>query len=205
MKPTSRTVSLLKYFIDRKDEIIETSEIKFLREVSERAGRSLAALTTEAKQRMEAKLAQIEAEIFASEAKRNVSNVVVPPRYVETLKSRGLKVRVKHFRYARCCEKAVRISKYERKQQVKQGTIDLHAPFPPDILQRGGETHVSITFPDGRVTEGVAVCSRSDPYNKRLGVYLAAKRALKAAKDVAAEVNPTPSGGAPTTEASSGI
>ncbi len=197
MKPTSRTVSLLKYFIDRKDEIIETSEIKFLREVSERAGRSLTVLTTEAKERLNAKLAQIEEEIAASAAKQGVSSVVVPPRYVETLKRRNLKVRVKHYRWGyheitnlypfipRTEPKLVRVSKYERKTK---GLIPPH----PILEQFGGETHVSITFPDGRVTEGVAVCSRSDPYCKKLGVFVACKRALKAAKDGSAEVNPTP-------------
>lgn len=97
-----------------------------------------------------------------------------PKRFVETLRTRGIKVRVQHYRWVsdlsaqRFGWELARVSKFDRKRSG-------NAPF---IGQNGGETHVSVQLPDGREAKGVAVCSTADLYNKRLGVWIAAKRAL---------------------------
>lgn len=101
-----------------------------------------------------------------------------PEQFVETLRARGIKVRVQHYRWVsdssaqRFGWELARVSKFDRKRSG-------HAPF---IGQNGGETHVSVQLPDGREAKGVAVCSTADLYNKRLGVWIAAKRALAALK-----------------------
>ena len=102
----------------------------------------------------------------------------IPEHFIETLRSRGITVRAKHYRWVTpktspwLDSLLVRISKHERKSA-------LNAPI---ILQNGGETYVTVTMPDGREADGVAVCSTADPYVKRLGVYLATKRALAVLK-----------------------
>lgn len=110
-----------------------------------------------------------------------------PERFVETLRARGIHVRVEHYRYTvlnplrpyadegthdESFPVLSRVSKHARKELA----------FPDLIFQNGGETHVTVTLQDGRKAKGVAVCSTADLYNKRLGVYLAAKRALAALK-----------------------
>jgi hypothetical protein len=102
-----------------------------------------------------------------------------PARFVEILRARGIKVRVQHYRWVDTFEGAElhRISKYNRKIDIKN-----LIPLDP-IFQNGGETHVSIQLQDGREAKGVAVCNTTDLYNKRLGVWIAAKRALAVLKD----------------------
>ena len=107
----------------------------------------------------------------------------VPERFVETLRAQGISVRARHYRWVIQEGMAVepilaRISKHDRKALA----ADLEKPYPPTILQNGGETHVTVTMPDGREAQGEAICSDKDLYNKRLGLYLAAKRALAALK-----------------------
>lgn len=102
-----------------------------------------------------------------------------PARFVETLRQRGIKVRVQHHRWSLPttnpweAPKLVRVSKYERKQLERL----------PIIFQNGGETHVSVQLPDGREAKGVAVCSTADQYHKKVGVYVATKRALASLKN----------------------
>lgn len=107
------------------------------------------------------------------------SNPPQPPeRFVEVLRQRGIKVRVAHYRWVADPAapwpgfELARVSKYARKS----------LRYRPEIGQNGGETHVTVQLPDGREAQGVAVCSTADLYNKRLGVYLAAKRALATLK-----------------------
>lgn len=99
-----------------------------------------------------------------------------PERFVETLRARGIKVRVQHFRWLDLPygEELSRVSKHERKTRGKGNVFE--------IFQNGGETHVSVQLPDGREAKGVAVCSTADQYRKKLGVFIAAKRALAALK-----------------------
>lgn len=102
-----------------------------------------------------------------------------PERFVETLRARGIKVRVQHFRWVQTFHgiDLYRVSKYGRKQETKNLIPNL------PIYQNGGETHVSVQLPDGREAKGVAVCSTADPYVKKLGVWIATKRALASLKN----------------------
>lgn len=50
---------------------------------------------------------------------------------------------------------------------------------PHGISCKGGKTVVQIRTPDGEELEGTAVCSNKENYNKKLGVSIAAGRALK--------------------------
>lgn len=99
-----------------------------------------------------------------------------PERFVETLRARGIKLRVQHFRWLDLPygEELSRVSKHERKMRGKGNVFE--------IFQNGGETHVSVQLPDGREAKGVAVCSTADQYCKKVGVYVATKRALAALK-----------------------
>lgn len=72
---------------------------------------------------------------------------------VHGLRKAGYKVRVLHFR--------------------KVGDTHLGA-----VSDRGGETVVQVTTPDGTELEGRAVCSDKDRYNKRVGVSVALGRAM---------------------------
>ena len=102
----------------------------------------------------------------------------IPEHFIETLRARGIKVRARHYRWV--CSKTspwldfqlTRISKHERKSAINA----------PVILQNGGETHVTVRLADGREADGIAECNVQDPYVKRLGVYIATKRALAALK-----------------------
>jgi hypothetical protein len=69
---------------------------------------------------------------------------------VEALRKGGFKVRVRHSRRMN----------------------------PTGINPRGGKTVVNLTTPNGIELEGVAVCSRKENFNKRLGVRIALGRAL---------------------------
>ena len=80
----------------------------------------------------------------------------VPERFVETLRAQGISVRARHYRWVIQEGMAVepilaRISKHDRKALA----ADLEKPYPPTILQNGGETHVTVTMPDGREAQGV--------------------------------------------------
>jgi hypothetical protein len=47
------------------------------------------------------------------------------------------------------------------------------------ISCKGGTTVIQVRTPDGTELEGIAVCSKEDNYNKKLGVSIALGRALK--------------------------
>ena len=116
------------------------------------------------------------------------STPCVPEGFVEILRAQGIKVRARHYRWVVAKGMATepvlsRISKHDRKALA----ADFDKPYPPTILQNGGETHVAVTMPDGREAEGEAICSDKDLYDKRLGVYLATKRALALLKRQIAE------------------
>lgn len=69
---------------------------------------------------------------------------------VESLRKMGWRVRVMHHR------------KYT----------------PSGINARGGKTVVEVTLPDGRDLVGISRCSRSENFDKRLGVRIALNRIL---------------------------
>lgn len=86
----------------------------------------------------------------------------------QTLRQNGVKVSVKHFRYA-----------------YKDGIYGLyhitnlnHKDFY-NIQTRGGETHVRLTFPNHIDHEAVSICSKSDAFCKRTGVAIAVDRINK--------------------------
>lgn len=47
--------------------------------------------------------------------------------------------------------------------------------------EKGGKTVVQVKTPDGIELEGIAVCSKKENYNKKLGVSIALGRALNGA------------------------
>ncbi len=49
--------------------------------------------------------------------------------------------------------------------------------------EKGGKTEITITFPDGSETIGVAECSKEDAFNRKLGVKIALGRALYKANE----------------------
>lgn len=100
----------------------------------------------------------------------STTTLIPPRRFVETLRKRGLKIRIRHLRYIAphgyLC--AVHRSVGQR--------------FGQATMTKGGETQVDIRLPDGREFHGEAKCSAEDTYNRRVGVWLAVKRALARAK-----------------------
>jgi len=109
-----------------------------------------------------------------------------PARFVETLRARGIKTRIHHYRYVDdpvIGTNLAHVSKYERKRRTELKNLNEIAFPPPHIFQNGGQTHVSVQLPDGREAKGVAVCSTADPYVKKLGVWIATKRALASLKN----------------------
>lgn len=79
---------------------------------------------------------------------------------VKSLRQQGYKVRVLHHRdYAY-------VHPPEKFDRVKR------------LMQKGGKTEVQILSPDGKSSEGIALCSPKDNYNKKLGVKIALNRAI---------------------------
>lgn len=85
---------------------------------------------------------------------------------VSQLRKEGAKVRVAHKRYS-----------YNYK--TMEDLYFSNELGGPDRHPKGGETIVQISLPDGRYLEGVAKCSLSDSYNRKVGVNIALGRALK--------------------------
>ena len=76
---------------------------------------------------------------------------------VKSLRKKGWKVRVMHFRKRKYTPFSFRNSK---------------------MSEKGGRTVVELTSPEGKNSEGTAFCHPDDNYNKKEGVKLALKRAL---------------------------
>jgi hypothetical protein len=83
---------------------------------------------------------------------------------IEQLRHSGYKVKVLHNRLYN--------GVYIWQNRVKQ----IDGPIDPDA--KGGSTMVIIDSPDGQHFEGVAICSKKENYNKRMGVKIALGRAL---------------------------
>ena len=85
---------------------------------------------------------------------------------VQQLRNTGYKVRVLHNRL------------YNGYQKWQVGSRDRAAfsgmPIEPD--SKGGSTEVVIDSPDGKHFHGVAICSKKENYNKKLGVKIALGR-----------------------------
>lgn len=82
---------------------------------------------------------------------------------VQDLRNRGYKVRVLHNRLYRG---------YYRWQAANQS--DYNGPINPD--SKGGSTEIIIDSPKGEHYQGVAICSKKENYNKKLGVKIAIGR-----------------------------
>lgn len=85
---------------------------------------------------------------------------------VQELRNRGYKVRVLHNRL------------YNGYHKWQVGSRDCRAfsgvPIDPDA--KGGSTQIIIDSPSGKHFQGVAICSKKDNYNKKLGVRIALGR-----------------------------
>jgi hypothetical protein len=105
-------------------------------------------------------------------------NMNIPQNFVATLRRSGIKIRVRHYRWV------VDESDLDESDSPKFLALiqeDNRRDFI--ILGRGGRTEVDVTMQNGESFSDYAICSEEDTYNKRLGVYLAATRALKRAKE----------------------
>ena len=85
---------------------------------------------------------------------------------VQELRNKGYKVRVLHNRlyngYHKWQVGAVESAKYR------------YSPIDPD--PKGGSTQVVIDSPDGKHFQGLAICSKKENYDKRMGVRIALGR-----------------------------
>lgn len=84
---------------------------------------------------------------------------------VQELRNMGYKVRVLHNRL------------YNGYYKWQVGTTD-HSRYtgPIDADPKGGSTQIVIDAPNGDHFDGLAVCSKADNYNKKLGVRIALGR-----------------------------
>lgn len=99
-------------------------------------------------------------------------NMNIPQNFVATLRRSGIKIRVRHYRWV--------VDESDAPKFLALIQEDNRRDFI--ILGRGGRTEVDVTMQNGETFSDYAICSEEDTYNKRLGVYLAATRALKRAK-----------------------
>ena len=84
---------------------------------------------------------------------------------IEQLRHNGYKVKVLHHR----------LYNGSHKWQVGNNN-NCYGPIDPDA--KGGSTHIIIDSPNGEHFEGIAICSRKENYNKKIGVRIALGRAL---------------------------
>ena len=100
-------------------------------------------------------------------------NMNIPQNFVATLRRSGIKIRVRHYRWV--------LDESDAPKFLALIQEDNRRNFI--ILGRGGRTEVDVTMQNGETFSDYSICSEEDTYNKRLGVYLAATRALKRAKE----------------------
>ena len=84
---------------------------------------------------------------------------------VQQLRNAGYKVRVLHNRL---------YNGYHKWQVGAREHIQKYAPIDPD--SKGGSTQVVIDSPDGQHYQGLAICSKKENYNKKMGVRIALGR-----------------------------
>lgn len=101
---------------------------------------------------------------------------------VASLRKQGYKVRVTHQRYYFTGKMETSnddgvelLSRYEAEHH-EFGNLLLDGTTPEG---NGGQTLVEITTPTGETLYGNAVCSTSQNYDRKLGVYIALGRAMK--------------------------
>lgn len=85
---------------------------------------------------------------------------------IQELRNKGYKVRVLHNRL---------YNGYHKWQVGSRPSSNLgYGPIDPD--PKGGSTEIVIDSPTGRHYQGLAICSKKDNYNKKLGVKIALGR-----------------------------
>ena len=84
---------------------------------------------------------------------------------VQELRNKGFKVKVLHNR--------LYMGRFKW-QTANPSVIIGSSPLETDT--KGGSTHIIIDSPNGFHFEGVALCSRNDNYDKKLGVRIALGR-----------------------------
>lgn len=85
---------------------------------------------------------------------------------VQQLRNSGYKIRVLHNR----------LYNGYHKWQVGAGDRVVFSGVPIDPDAKGGSTEVIIDSPTGEHFHGLAICSRKENYNKKLGVRIALGR-----------------------------
>lgn len=84
---------------------------------------------------------------------------------VQELRNKGYKVKVFHNRL---------YNGYHKWQVGGHEYIQRNTPVDPDT--KGGSTEIVIDSPFGEHFHGVAICSKKDNFNKKLGVKIALGR-----------------------------
>lgn len=84
---------------------------------------------------------------------------------VQELRNKGFKVRVLHNRL---------YNGYHKWQVGGHEYIQRNAPVDPDA--KGGSTEIVIDSPSGEHYHGLAICSKKENYNKKMGVRIALGR-----------------------------
>ncbi len=102
-----------------------------------------------------------------------------PKNFVHTLRQHGMKVRVKHYRWVVDTNAGYEVY---LAHVTKKDRKEMQPSKRPEILSNGGRTEVEITTAKGQNAFGSSVCSTLDTYNKSLGIYIAAHRALESMK-----------------------
>ncbi len=93
--------------------------------------------------------------------------ITVPNKFIYHLRKNGLKVRLRHFRYAAEPNQPFQLHMVNKQNRSRFA----------EILSFGGITEIDVTFTDGKTYTGESKCSLEDTYCKRVGAYLAFKRA----------------------------
>lgn len=108
-----------------------------------------------------------------------VSNHYPIPKkgFIYNLRKNGFKIRVRHYRHA--VTAITPGMDYSDKPGLYLVTKDNRKQYS-HIQSTGGVTELDVTFPDGTNITSKAICSESDSYCKRLGCYIAFKRAVEA-------------------------
>ena len=86
---------------------------------------------------------------------------------IQQLRNSGYKVKVLHNRL---------YNGYHKWQVGSKPNQSVHGYAPIDPDTKGGSTHIIIDSPHGSHYEGLAICSKKENYNKRLGVRIALGR-----------------------------
>lgn len=83
-------------------------------------------------------------------------------------------VRIQHFRMIRS-----NVAGSKQSGIIPCSTLRAWNRRSYEILPRGGRTIATITLPDGSTLEGIAECSPTEPFNRKIGRDIATGRALK--------------------------